>query len=124
MRCFSFIFNKNNVISNATNGSRCTSFHQQMILPIQMINYWNLICSRKKQLTDKNIIHQSQCRFSHDYKIDEEVLLIQDPTKLSELAPHSFGPFCLTCVHTNGTITICHDIRLERINIPNVKPYY
>ena len=84
-----------------------------------MINDWNLICTRKQQLIYKNTICQNQCSVSHDYKT-----IIQDLKKLSKLTPCAFGPFHVSQVHTNGTITIDHDNRLERINIPNVKPYY
>ena len=57
-----------------------------------------------------------------DYQHGDEILILTDnPTTLQD---HSIGPFPITQIHTNGTITIQHTPHIvERINIRQVKPY-
>ena len=53
---------------------------------------------------------------------DEILILIDNPTTLQDCG---IGPFPITQVHTNGTVTIQHTPHIvERINICRVKPYW
>ena len=58
-----------------------------------------------------------------DYQPGDEISISTDnPTILQD---HSIGPFLLTQVHANGTITIQRALHIvERINICRVKPYW
>ena len=77
---------------------------------------------RRQELVDKNLQLQNRKRIQHDYRINEQILLsIPDPTKLE---PKFIGPFTITQVHSNGTVTFQRRPHIvERINIRRIKPY-
>ena len=50
------------------------------------------------------------------------LILTNNPTTLQDC---SIGPFTITQIHTNGTITFQHTPHIvKRINIRGVKPYW
>ena len=67
-------------------------------------------------------MRQNAQRRSYDYRINQKVLKkVHDPTKLGV---RTSGPYPVTHIHVNGTITI--ELRpgvTERINIRRVVPY-
>ena len=73
-------------------------------------------------MIDEQLIVNNRKRFAHDYQPNNEVLkLTYDPGKLE---PRATGPYWITAVHTNGTVTIqLTPFVTERISIQNVKPF-
>jgi hypothetical protein len=61
-------------------------------------------------------------RYSYDYEVGDEVLLlVYRPDKLE---PRAVGPYPVTQVHTNGTLSIeLSPGVIERVNIRRLKPY-
>jgi hypothetical protein len=57
-----------------------------------------------------------------DYQVDQQVLQpVPDPDKMQERA---IGPFDITRVHCNGTLTIRRSAHVtERINIRRLRPF-
>ena len=98
------------------------TFGRDMMLPIPLLVDYNLICQKRQAVIDENNHHANLCRSFKDYTVGEEVLiLVSDPAIFS---PHAQGPFEITEVHTNGTITIrCAPDVFERINVRRVRPY-
>jgi hypothetical protein len=68
-----------------------------------MANLWT-IQDRRQVLIDKNLDQQNpKCR-SFDYVIEQEVLIkVHNPCKLDDKVE---GPYTITQVHVNGTVTI------------------
>ncbi len=92
-------------------------FRRNMLPPIPVLTDFNLIRQRRQTMIYENNRHAI-----HDYHIGDRVLLVTyDPTKLQG---SQTGPYTITEVHGNGTITILRATgALEHINIRHVGPY-
>jgi len=97
-------------------------FGRDMLLPIPVLTDFNLIRQRRQTMIDENNRRANLRRKFHDYHIGDRVLLITyDPAKLQDRAT---GPYLITEVHVNGTVTIQRAPGvIERINIRRVRPY-
>jgi hypothetical protein len=121
-------------IAEAVYATRCTynstlkttpgglAFGRDMILHIPLVTDLQQLQKRRQELIDQRLLSANTKRFSYDYAIGDEVLkLIYQPDKLEARAT---GPFPITRVHTNGTVTIeTSPGVVERINIRRIKPY-
>jgi hypothetical protein len=98
------------------------AFHRDMFLNIPLIADLQAIQQRRQLLIDENLMKANAKRRSYDYQPGQRVLLkVTSPTKLGV---RSEGPFLITQVHTNGTITIRRNPTVtERINIRRVYPF-
>ena len=98
------------------------AFGRDMVLDIPTIADLQLIRDRRQQLVDERLIVANRRRFSYDYQIGDEVLkLVCKPNKLQ---PRAEGPYPITQVHANGTVTIrLSPTIVERISLRRVKPY-
>jgi hypothetical protein len=92
-----------------------------MILDIPLVTDLQLLQKRRQELIDKRLVEANTRRFAHDYAVGDEVLrLIYRPDKME---PRAVGPYRITRVHSNGTITIeLSPGVVGRINIRRVKP--
>ena len=97
-------------------------FHRDMFLNIPLIANLQTIRDHRQVLIDENLRRQNLKRRTFDYAIDQEVLVkVPNPRKLDAKAE---GPYVITCVHVNGTVTIRRTAHVtERINIRRVIPY-
>ena len=73
-------------------------------------------------LTNKNIIIENQKHISHDYKVNDIVLIYRDGTFRKLYGPF-LGPYKIIEVNTNETVRIQRGIVTERINIRRLTPY-
>lgn len=91
-------------------------FHCNMVLALPLMADLIAIQQKRQQKVDKELIRQNKKCINHDYKVGEKVLLrIPDPWKLD---PRFMGPYSITKIHINGTITIQRtDTIQQRINI-------
>jgi hypothetical protein len=94
-----------------------------MILDIPLLANLHDIQQRRQLIIDDRLRRANLKRRSFDYQVGQQVLLLADnPDKLQDRAS---GPFPITQVHANGTITIQRTpYYRERINIRRVKPYF
>jgi transposase InsO family protein len=97
------------------------AFGRDMILDIPLIADWLTIQQRRQQLIDRRLLTANRKRFSHDYSVGDRVFkLTYKPDKLESRA---HGPYVITAVHTNGTVTIQLSPNvIERISIRRIKP--
>jgi hypothetical protein len=93
-----------------------------MILNIPKMSDLNLIREHRQQLIDERLITANRKRFTFDYQPNQEVLkLVHEPGKLE---PRATGPYRITAVHTNGTVTIQLTPNVnEHISLRNIKPF-
>ena len=98
-------------------------FQRDMLLPIPVAADYNLIRARRQATIDDNARRQNLRRYFKDYNVGDEVLLHQyKPNKMQERA---IGPFRVTQVHVNGTVTIQRSENVfDRINVRRIRPYY
>jgi hypothetical protein len=65
---------------------------------------------------------KNEGRIDYDYKVGQKVLVRKEGIlRKSESIWHR-KPWLITTFHTNGTITVQHGNKLERMNIQRVKP--
>jgi transposase InsO family protein len=97
-------------------------FQRDMFLNIPLIANLQTIQERRQVLINENLRRQNLKRRSFDYAINQEVLVkVPNPRKLDDKAE---GPYTITQVHVNGTVTIRRTEHVtERINIRRVVPY-
>jgi transposase InsO family protein len=96
-------------------------FSRDMILDIPLVADWLFIQENRQQLIDQRLIAANRKRFSYDYKVGEKVWKkIYEPHKLQSRFE---GPYEITQVHSNGTLTIrLNATTIERISLRRVKP--
>ncbi len=99
------------------------AFGHDMVMNIPLITDLELLRQKRQQLVNQRLIEANRKRFSYDYNVGDEVLkLIHKPDKLEERA---IGPFPITCVHANGTVTIrLSPTVVERLSLRRIKPYH
>ena len=97
-------------------------FQRDMFLNIPLIANLQTIQDKRQVLIDENLRRQNLKRRSFDYAINQEVLIkVPKPRKLDDKAE---GPYTITQVHVNGTITLRRSEHVtERINIRRIIPY-
>jgi len=97
-------------------------FGRDMLLDIPLIADWNLIREWRQQIIDQRLVEANRKRFSYDYQVGQQVLKFNyKPNKLQQRAE---GPYSITEVHTNGTVTIqLSPTTIERISIRRIRPY-
>jgi hypothetical protein len=79
-------------------------FQRDMFLNIPLIANLQTIQDKRQVLIDENLRRQNPKRRSFDYAINQEVLVkVPNPRKLDNKAE---GPYLITQVHADGTITI------------------
>jgi hypothetical protein len=97
-------------------------FQRDMFLNTSLIANLQTIQDKRQVLIDEKLRHQNLKWCSFDYAINQEVLIkVPKPQKLDDRAE---GPYTITQVHVNGTITLRRSEHvMERINICRVIPY-
>jgi transposase InsO family protein len=79
-------------------------FHRDMLLPIPLSADYNEIRIRRQAIIDENNRKANLRRHFKDYSPGDQVLILLRP--LSKLGQKTMGPFPITQVHINGTVTI------------------
>ena len=97
-------------------------FGRDMIFNTQFIADWKLIRDNKQRLIAKNNERENKKRIPHVYKHNQLVLLT--PTESNKLDAAFEGPYKVTKVHSNGTLSIKIKNSIDTVNIRRVKPYY
>ena len=98
-------------------------FNRDMFLNIPLVADWHAITTRREHLVNENLRRSSAKRRRFDYAPNQQILKkLHKPTKLGE---RTSGPYTVSQVHVNGTVTI--QLRpgvSERINIRRIIPYH
>jgi hypothetical protein len=98
-------------------------FGQDMLFDIPFIAEWQKIGEHSQQLTDLNYARENEGRFDYDYKVGQTVLLRKEGILCNAESRWHKKPWLITSVHRNGTITVQHGNKIDRINIQRVKPF-
>ena len=107
-------------------------FGRDMVLNIRHIADWHAMSQRRQLVASNNNQRENRRRIHHQYNVGDEVLKIRgnpkDGTFRSTLEAMYEGPYEVTQVHANGTVTIRRTVRsgarYERLNIRRVKPHH
>ena len=100
-------------------------FHRDMLLPIPIIADLTNLRERRQSSIDQGALRENRRRRPHEYNVGDQILIIAYKPNARALDPKATGPFTLTQVHTNGTVSFLRNAEVvERINIRRVKPYF
>ena len=98
-------------------------FGRDMHLPTRFIADWALIATRKQREINRNNERENRKRIDWDYVVGQQVLL-DKPGIVPKLTSPRTGPYTITQVHANGTVTIQRGPTTERVNIRRITPYF
>ena len=99
-------------------------FGRDMMLPINCKVDWALVAQRKQELINKSNKRENNKRIPHAYSIGDKVML-HKPGMLPKMTTPNDGPFTISAVHSNGTITINKSAAVtQTVNIRRVTPYF
>ncbi|KAG7360644.1 hypothetical protein IV203_035743 [Nitzschia inconspicua] len=82
------------------------AFHRDMLLDIPMQTDITVLTTNRQGMIDRNLLKANAKRIKHDYAVDEKVLKQVSLGFSDKLKPSYTGPYRITTVHTNGTVTI------------------
>jgi hypothetical protein len=101
------------------------AFHRDMLLNIPtFINLANIQYLRQQQV-NRDAERQNANRNNHQYQINDQVLVTPSTTTHRKLNPKYTGPYTITQVHQNNTVTIQRRNNItETINIRRIKPFH
>jgi hypothetical protein len=94
-----------------------------MLLDIPFIADWQKIGEHRQPLTDLNNAHENKGRIDYDYKVGQKVLLWKEGILCNAESRWHKKPWLITSVHVNGTITVQHGNKIDRMNIWRRKPF-
>ena len=110
---------------NATPGQLV--FSRDMLFDIKFSPNWENIRKRKRAQTLKDNERENSQRKHHIYKIGDKVLLKKDHLKIiRKMEFRNEGPFQVTQVHKNGTLTITDEGSgvTTTLHLRRVRPFY
>jgi hypothetical protein len=96
-------------------------FGRDMIFNIKHVADWEAIKQRKQKIINQNNARENKKRLKHNYNVNDMVLLERHDARKYE-SPY-LGPFKITEVYTNGTVTIKKGAVYERVNIRRLVPF-
>ena len=100
------------------------AFGRDMILPINIKADWAVIAQRKQELINKSNMRENSKRINYNYKPGDKVM-VELPGINPKLSTPRTGPYVVSNVNDNGTITINKDgVVTQPINIRRVTPYF
>ena len=101
-------------------------FGRDAILNIKYEANWQYIKQRKQQLINKNNALENAKRKTHEYKINDKVLVKNPDNRKFGSNPY-IGPFTVVSVRDNGTVILQQDLIQGSVtkpwNIRQLKPY-
>ena len=107
------------------NSPGALAFGRDMFLDIPLIADILAIRNNRQLLVDKRLLRENSKRIKHDYAIGDMVWKKVYLGLSDKLKATVEGPYEISRVHTNGTVTIrLHPNITERINIRRVRPQF
>jgi hypothetical protein len=98
-------------------------FGLDILFDISFIADRQKIGQYRQQLTDLGNARENKGRIDYDYKVGQKVLLRKEGILCNAESRWHKKPWLITTVHTNGTITVQHRNKQERMYIQRVKPF-
>jgi hypothetical protein len=91
-------------------------FGQDMLFDIPFIADWQKIGEYRQRLPDLSN-GENEGRIDYDYKVGQKVRLRKEGILRNAESRWHKKPWLITTVHTDGTITVQHGKKVERMNI-------
>jgi hypothetical protein len=103
------------------------AFNHDMIFRRAINIDWNVINNERRKLLEVSNTKENKSRLPQQYSPGNQILILLDADERRgqpKLSVPTRGPFTITAVHTNGTVTINRGNITETINIRRIKPFY
>jgi hypothetical protein len=103
------------------------AFNQDMIFRKATTIDWQHIHNERNKITAASNSKENSSRITKEYNIGDKILLVLDADERRsqpKMDKPTRGPFIITDVHNNGTVTINRGKFTETINIRRIKPFY
>ena len=102
------------------------TFGRHMLFPFSKQFDWQEILDKKQKIIDKANIKENSKRKFFNYKEGDLILILNKQSNRGKLDPHTLseGPWRITQVHTNGTVSILRNTYIERMNIRRIRPFF
>jgi hypothetical protein len=98
-------------------------FGQDMIFNLNKVVDWQLMEKQKQDQIIRDNIRENLKRVDYDYQVGDKVMKIKKGI-FRKLSRKKTGPYTITRVHTNGTVTIRKGNSSERLNIRRIEPIF
>jgi hypothetical protein len=96
-------------------------FGRDMIFNIEHQADWQFIREKKLKRMEENNARENSRRIPHDYAVGDLVSLVK--AEFSKAEADREGPYEITRVHTNGTVTVRKGRVEKRLNIRQCTPW-
>jgi hypothetical protein len=103
--------------------TRCSNIWTRHAICILLIADRKKFGEHRQKLTDLNTACENKGRINYDYKVGQKILVRNKGLLRKAESRWQKGPWTITTVHTNVTITIQHGNNKERLNMRKVKPF-
>ena len=97
-----------------------------MLYPFSKQVDWQQIMNRKQEIINAANIKENPKRKKIDYKVGNLILILNEQSNRGKLEPITLpeGPWKITQVNTNGTVSILRNKYVERLNIQRIQPFF
>ena len=97
-------------------------FGRDAILNSKHVADWEHIRQRKQLRINHNNKRENMRRNNHQYKIGDKILVKRKKNSKQEL--EFMGPFPITKINENGTVSFQKGIIIDAVNIRRIKPFF
>jgi hypothetical protein len=94
-----------------------------MLFDIPFVADWHKIGERRQSLTNHGNQHENAKCIDYDYKVGDEVLVINEGILRKAESAYGKEPWTITTVHMNGTIRIQCGTKTEQLSIQRVESF-
>jgi hypothetical protein len=94
-----------------------------MMFNLKDLINWKQLSLRKQAQVDKSNLRENRNRVDYDFQVGQQVYITKDGIH-RKLDDPKLGPFPITSVYTNGTVSIQRGHVNKRINICRPEPYF
>jgi ribosomal protein L21E len=87
---------------------------------------WNAVNQQRQKSVELSNAKENKSRLTQQYTPGDKVLIVLDPDERRgqpKMSQPTKGPFTITTVHNNGTVSINCGSFIETINIRRLKPF-
>jgi len=98
-------------------------FRRDALFNIPYVADWDYIRQRKQRIIHENNARENAKRKAHQYRQGDKILVATPPHQKFG-GPEYTGPYVITAVNDNGTVTIRKDAYFDTINMRQIKPYF
>ena len=80
------------------------AFHRDMLLPIPIISDAALLRQKRQNVIDKNVLNKNRRSKYYEYNVGDNIAILSY-YRPGALDARATGPFVITQIHTNGTVS-------------------